>query len=141
VKIVLDASVVIAIVADDETNDYALAALEACAEREIVVPALWRREVANTFVVLEREGRLLDASAAFANAARNFPVRVAVDARIDDEIQIAKKHQLSVYDASYLALAIREKCVLATLDARLARAAAHEGAHFQPGALPNVYVA
>ena len=133
-KIVLDASVLIAIVADEETSDYARAVLEACAEREIVVPALWRWEVAETFVVLERNGCLPDAAAAFANVARNFPVNVANDARIDDEIALAKTHQLPVYGAAYLALAIREKAVLATLDARLARAAKREGTLFEPGA-------
>lgn len=81
-KIVLDAGVVVAIVADDETSDYARAVLEACAEREVVVPALWRWEVAETFVVLERKGCLPDAAAAFAYVARNFPVSVANDARL-----------------------------------------------------------
>lgn len=124
---------IIALVAEDESSDYAQAALEMCREYDAIVPSLWRWEVANTLVVLERWGRVSDAAGIFAMVARDVPVHIASDARIDDEIALAKAHQLSVYDAAYLALAIREKCVLATLDARLARAAAREGAMFEPG--------
>ena len=39
----------------------------------------------------------------------------------------ARAHRLSAYDASCLALAVREGCALASLDRRLNEAAAAEG--------------
>ena len=40
---------------------------------------------------------------------------------------LARGHRLTAYDASYLALAIREGCPLASLDRRLNEAATAEG--------------
>ena len=40
---------------------------------------------------------------------------------------LARAHRLTAYDASYLALAVREGCALASLDRRLNEAAAAEG--------------
>ena len=40
---------------------------------------------------------------------------------------LARIHGLTAYDASYLALAIREDCALASLDRRLNEAAAAQG--------------
>jgi predicted nucleic acid-binding protein len=41
--------------------------------------------------------------------------------------QLADRHELSIYDAAYLELALRRNLPLATLDADLRRAAAAEG--------------
>ncbi len=40
---------------------------------------------------------------------------------------LARTYRLTAYDASYLALAIREGCALASLDRRLNEAAVAEG--------------
>jgi predicted nucleic acid-binding protein len=40
---------------------------------------------------------------------------------------LARRHRLTVYDAAYLELALREHLPLATLDASLAAAARQEG--------------
>jgi predicted nucleic acid-binding protein len=42
-------------------------------------------------------------------------------------LALCRKHRLSVYDALYLDLSLRENAELATLDAALARAARSEG--------------
>ena len=42
-------------------------------------------------------------------------------------MELARDHRLTAYDASYLALAIREDCALASLDRRLTEAAAAVG--------------
>ena len=58
--------------------------------------------------------------------------------RIPEEsgvLRLARSHRLSVYDASYLELALREKLQLATLDGHLQSAATAEGiARFTRGA-------
>lgn len=133
--LVIDASVTIAWIAEDERSAYADAAIEACGTDRAVVPLLWYWEIANTLLVLERKGRLGDASATYATIVRALPVDgdpTALLQRTADEISFARRHALSVYDAAYLALAKSQRILLATLDARLARAARDEGAYFQP---------
>ena len=48
---------------------------------------------------------------------------------LDDHrvMALARGHRLTAYDASYLALAVREGCPLASLDRRLNEAATAEG--------------
>ena len=56
-------------------------------------------------------------------------VPVAVDTAPDETavMTLARRHRLTVYDAAYLELALREGLPLATLDASLAEAARREG--------------
>jgi|HubBroStandDraft_1064217.scaffolds.fasta_scaffold1395097_1 predicted nucleic acid-binding protein len=46
---------------------------------------------------------------------------------IRDIVPLAREHSLSAYDAAYLGLAIRRAAPLATLDARLMKAAKKAG--------------
>jgi predicted nucleic acid-binding protein len=139
VILVVDASVTIAWIAQDERNAYADSALAACGSDRAVVPGLWRWEIANTLIVLERRGRLQDAGQIYSSLLRTIPMNVESDAvtesRALSEIEHARRHGLSVYDAAYLALAKSEGLPLATLDAKLARAAQSEGVLF--GSLPR----
>jgi predicted nucleic acid-binding protein len=54
--------------------------------------------------------------------------RLRIDPVVDEAqlLRIARTHRLSVYDASYLELAQRERILLATLDVGLADAARAE---------------
>jgi len=54
---------------------------------------------------------------------------VAIDREPDETviIDLARRHRLTVYDAAYLELALRERLDLATLDSTLAEAARREG--------------
>lgn len=131
--LVVDASVTIAWIATDEKSAYAEAVLAACGTDRAVVPALWHWEIANTLVVLERKRRLSDASAVFASVLKNVPVTLengANAARGLDEIALSRRHQLSVYDAAYLALAKTAGLSLATLDSKLMNAAKAERLFF-----------
>jgi len=136
--LVIDASVTIAWIATDEQSAYAEAALTACGTDRAVVPALWRWEVANALLVLERKGRLADAAAVYSTVTRHLPISTEDDAnesRGSEEIAFARRHNLSVYDSAYLALAKSNGLALATLDARLADAAKAEGVFFDGPAL------
>jgi predicted nucleic acid-binding protein len=42
-------------------------------------------------------------------------------------VQLADRHTLSIYDASYLELALRRRLALATLDSELSKAAKKDG--------------
>ena len=57
-------------------------------------------------------------------------LRFRVDREPDEAaiLKMARAHRLSMYDAAYLELAVRESIPLATLDEKLASAAAAEGA-------------
>ena len=64
-----------------------------------------------------------------ASIARLRLLPIVCPGKIDDlqVMSLARSHQLTAYDASYLALAIREGCALVSLDRRLTGSAAAEG--------------
>ena len=126
--LVVDASVVIAWLCDDEEEPCADRALAHLAEEGALVPHLWHLETRNTLLVAERRGRL---SAAGVNerldALKGLPIRTDEEPNFQSALALARAHGLSFYDALYLELAKRENAELATLDAALAKAAAAEG--------------
>lgn len=93
-----------------------------------LVPALWWFEVRNVLILNERRRAISEAET--ASAMREWAqLDIALD-NSPDEIAImslARRHRLTVYDAAYLELALRERLDLATLDAALAEAARREG--------------
>jgi len=133
---VIDASVTIAWIAEDEKSAYADCALHAFGSDAAIVPGIWHWEIANVLLALERRGRIVDAIAAFARLVQ-LPIDVELlaysrDRRSITELELARKHHLSAYDAAYLALAKATSHRLATLDARLERAARAESLFFDP---------
>ncbi len=92
-----------------------------------VVPALWPFEVANSLLVLARRKRIEPEQYARARHALSL-----LTPTIDEEgtraalgliSELAERHKLSVYDATYLELAIRKALPLASRDAALNKAA------------------
>ena len=129
--IVVDASVALAWCFPDESNDYADAGLLALEGASMLVPALWTLEVANAILVAERKKRLGQPEIAIFLTLLDS-LAVTQDSQPSSEymariLPIARRYQLSVYDASYLELAIRSGTRLATIDEKLARAAAEAG--------------
>jgi predicted nucleic acid-binding protein len=124
---VLDASVAACWAFEDEDHPTATLALERIRSDQARVPSLWWFEVRNTLIINERRGRLAEAdTAAFLRGLSRLGVTVD---RLPEEagvMTLARKHRLTVYDASYLELAQRETLPLATLDADLIRAAREE---------------
>lgn len=94
-----------------------------------MAPAIWLLEVANSLRTAERRGRLNPATTgASLDALLEQPILVDEEAPdIDRLLILARRHDLSVYDATYLDLALRLGRPLATLDQRLAAAARGEG--------------
>lgn len=121
---VLDASVTLAWLFDDEMSARADAALMQLEDSGALVPSLWALEVRNGLVAAERRGRIgshqVEEGLEFLDG---LPIRVAIDSDLDSIVSLARTHHLSCYDAVYLALALRHNSPLATLDAGLARAA------------------
>jgi predicted nucleic acid-binding protein len=123
---VLDASVTLSWAFPDEQNPMALRAeqlLESEAESALV-PVLWWYEVRNILIVSERRGRTTPSNTAiFLKALASLPI--VIDPEQDDRflLTLARQYGLTIYDAAYLALAIREQVPLATYDKALKTAA------------------
>lgn len=101
------------------------------------VPAIWLLEVGNGILVAERRNRIaLGDGPAFLDSLAAMPIQVepeSADRVLGEILDLARKHQLSTYDASYLDLAMRRKIPLATQDKALIRAATACGvALFEP---------
>ncbi len=91
------------------------------------MPSIWALEVANALLIAERRRRIsqADSTAAWA-ALQKLPLET------DDEtsrragsntLALARQQRLSVYDAAYLELAMRQGAPLASLDTVLRDAA------------------
>ena len=94
----------------------------------IIVPDLFWHEVRSTLLVGERKGRIDVGTNNHMQDVRMLSIETDADHADDAVAALSRKHGLSGYDAAYLETAIRRKAKLATLDKKLARAAANEGA-------------
>lgn len=137
---VLDASVALAWAVDDPEPDAAREIRESfLGGRMAMVPSLWVLEIANGLVMAERRGKLDLAKAERARDLYESMMSNYIEVQADSpqagfrEIQeIARKHQLTAYDAAYLFLALQRRLPLATLDGSLAVAAQKLGVAVLP---------
>ncbi|HTW61272.1 MAG TPA: type II toxin-antitoxin system VapC family toxin [Terracidiphilus sp.] len=124
---VLDASIAAAWALADESSPFAEQAESRLAADSAIVPHIWWYEVRNILVVNERRRRITaDESAAFLRILSAYPILIEPDGDEAEIFRIARSWRLSFYDAAYLALALRERLPLATLDRNLQAAAAAE---------------
>jgi predicted nucleic acid-binding protein len=125
---VLDASVAACWFLPDELNEAAAEARRRIAQGGARAPGLWWCEIRNVLISSERRGRVPTGVAEIAMATlRKLPVQLDHSPTERVVLRLARERRLTVYDAAYLELAIREKLPLATLDAALATAAREEG--------------
>lgn len=117
---VLDASVAGSWVLADETSEAADRVAQELLTEDAVGPLLWWYEVRNLLVVFERRGRLdTSDTELFLSRLKDNPIHIDNQAEWDDTMRLARKHRLTIYEASSLEIAIRSKLSLATLDAAL----------------------
>ncbi len=126
--IVLDASITVCWLLPDEADSRADTAWDRSQTSIAVVPQLWHTEVRNALFQAERRRRSPPAQTE-ASFQRLNTIAVVTDTTPDYNavLSLARLHDLSVYDALYLELAIRSTLELATLESRLGQAAAREG--------------
>ena len=140
-EIVLDASTALAWCFPDETSEHADAILAALEGKTILVPAVWGLEIANAVLVGERSKRLRQPEIRrFTTLLESLPV--VQDARpvtsyVSDVLPVAREYSLTAYDAAYLELSMRHSAPLATLDAKLQRAAQRAGVEIFNGDGPR----
>ena len=125
---VVDASVAVAWVHPAQATAETQALLGALEHGALIeVPAIWPFEVANALLVLTRRRRLSDAERVRAlTALQEIAPKVDADSvalALTKLSKLAAEHDLSVYDACYLELAIRKKLPLACKDGPLRKAA------------------
>ncbi|MBM9595089.1 type II toxin-antitoxin system VapC family toxin [Roseitranquillus sediminis] len=126
-SLVLDGSAALAWCFADETTPAVDAVMDQVAEAGAVVPAIWRLEVANGPQAGLRRSRL-DAERRDAMLAALADLPIGADPETDRHawtatLRLADRHALTLYDASYLELALRLGLPMATLDKALRSAA------------------
>jgi predicted nucleic acid-binding protein len=126
-SVVLDASMAISWLFDDEHTESAHAVLRRVAVEGAIVPSLWRLEVANVLRNAIRRGRCDE-----AHAEHSFRRLERLPIEPDEEMfaqawgttrMLSRAEDLTLYDAAYLELAIRKGMPLASCDAALVAAA------------------
>lgn len=126
-RFVLDASVTLAWFFHDEKEAYADRVAGALPTADVLVPRLWHLEIANILVVSERRGRCTQAdSTNWLGFLGGLPI--TVDGETErrawaETIAFSRQHNLSMYDAAYIELAVRENVAIASLDKPLIAAA------------------
>lgn len=128
-SVVLDASVALAWILPDERDDRADAALEEVLADGGIISPLFELEVGNILVVKQRSGDLTAAQVSQAiDLLFGLPLEpLESDPDLRQVVHLAQRHDLTVYDASYLDSSVSLDLPLATLDERLRRAAVAEG--------------
>jgi predicted nucleic acid-binding protein len=132
-RFVLDASVALAWFVDHPVAPYANHVKQLLLSgSRAVVPALWQLEITNGLLVAERRGTMtsLDTS----QALHNLEIMLAQVIESSQEavslrrvLALGREFRLTAYDAAYLDTARGLQLPLATLDNRLAHAAADAG--------------
>jgi predicted nucleic acid-binding protein len=136
VRFVLDASVTMSWLLEDagiSDQAYAASVLESLQQPEsrALVPVTWSLEVANVLARSEAK-RLISGAQSNAFLALLDELEIEVDAQtharaFTTTLQLARRHHLSSYDASYLELAERTALPLASLDRDLLKSAKKAG--------------
>ncbi len=115
----------------DESTPRTVQLRDSLIERTGVVPGLWPVEVASVLLVATRRGRIEERMwSPLVRQIGSLPIETDSETgrrALTDALLLAHEHVLSVYDATYLELAIRRRLPLATLDGELTAAARRAG--------------
>lgn len=124
--VVIDASVASAWCFPDEQTEYTNSVFSAISSSSVepVAPNLWAYEIRNSILMAFRRGRInRPDSEQLLASLKGLDIRL-VEPAYDDLFALASAHALTIYDAAYLNIAIRENAPLASLDRKLVQAAA-----------------
>ncbi len=133
----LDSSFALTWVLEDEATVETDRVLDSLGEgTRALVPALWRWEVANALLSIERQKRATRAAiSSHLLFFRSLPIDIdgaSLDRVWDATQLLAQRHLLTSYDAAYLELALRRGVPLASLDQPLRAAAKAEDVPLLP---------
>jgi predicted nucleic acid-binding protein len=109
----------------DESSDTSL--LDQVVEKGALVPSLWSLEVGNVLLIAERNKRISSKQRHMVlHTLTELPITIDVMTSHHawlETMELAERYGLTLYDASYLELALRRSLPLATFDKALKRAA------------------
>ncbi len=126
-KFVVDSSIVCSWVLPDESSSVAAAAFVHLQTSDAIAPDLLWHEVRNVLMMARKRNRIeFDKACEGVKLLRGLSIFTRRSSSDDMILDLAERHQLTAYDAAYLALAIESKLPLATLDKQLIAAAARE---------------
>ena len=127
-RFVLDASIVITWALRDEDHPLADFAFLELKSGSAIVPGIWWYEIRNVLLLSERRNRISpEDTVQFLRNLDDFSIDVDPSRDGTQILDLSRRYRLSVYDAAYLALALRDRLPLATLDKALKGAAAAAG--------------
>jgi predicted nucleic acid-binding protein len=130
-SLVVDASMTVAWLFSNERSETPQTILRRVATEGALVPSLWRLEIANVLRNAVRRKRC-DMGYATRCLQRLDRLQIIVDPETDMQAwgrtrQLSIEHDLSVYDAAYLELAVRRRRPLASCAAALIKAGRKSG--------------
>ncbi len=122
-EFVLDNSVVLSWFFEDESAPLSKKALDLLHKTKAHVPSMWPYELSNSLYVAEKTKRVAEGvSRGFINNLKVLPIIIhnnSYEIITNDVLSISREHSITVYDASYLELALRKKLKIATFDKAL----------------------
>ncbi|MCH9643557.1 MAG: type II toxin-antitoxin system VapC family toxin [Gammaproteobacteria bacterium] len=129
--LVMDCSVTMALLLNDEKNSTIEKIESMLPQYSILAPTIWRYETANVLCIAERSKRITEAdSTEIKNILESLPISIdepSTTKTFGNTLHIARKYKLTVYDAAYLELSMRQGALLATFDKTLGKAAKQAG--------------
>jgi len=130
-SLVVDASITIAWLFQEQRSEGARSVLRRVIAEDANVPSIWQLEVANVLRTSVRRGHCAEAYASRC-LIRLSRLRIMVDSETDSQAwgvtrDLSRTHNLTVYDAAYLELAVRLQIPIASLDRALVNAARASG--------------
>ncbi len=133
---VIDASLALSWLFEDVQTVQGMRLLHQVSQSGALVPSLWRLETANALQMSLKRGRCNFAFRDFA-LLRLGELPIEVDSETDKQawtttLHLSERHNITVYDATYLELALRRGLPLATRDRHLAKAAVDSGVTVLP---------
>jgi predicted nucleic acid-binding protein len=123
--LVFDASAALSLLVASQATPKALDLAENFDEFDLIAPDIFRWEVTNVLLALARRSPAFDLEAGL-NALSILPVELGEPLsadELDDVVAVAMSCELSLFDASYLRLAIQSDASLASRDRKLLDAA------------------
>ena len=133
---VLDCSIAVAWLFDDEASPETDALLDRLKNDGALVPGLWRLELGNVLAHAERRNRIAAAQiAAYLDLLNRLPIVTDTETEsraLREILTLARTENLTTYDAAYLELAMRRRAELATRDKAPIQAAARVGVETLP---------
>jgi predicted nucleic acid-binding protein len=128
-RFVIDASIATSWCFGDEATSHTEAVLDAVASvAGGVAPRLWAYEVRNSVLIGRRRGRITQSDAEeFLRSLSALNITLSDPVSYDHLFSLASQYKLTVYDAAYLDLALKDALPFCSLDKDPVRAAEEAG--------------